>query len=108
MFEVISLLFIFIFVIGLAYVITKKLASLGALHMQGENMQIIETLQLGINQMVHLVKVGDKTFLIGVSKDHITYLSEVDSESIDLSVYKTSKETVSFEAYLKKVMPKKK
>lgn len=108
MWEVISLLFVFIFVIGLAYFMTKKIASLGALRMQGKNMKIIESLQLGINQMVYLVQVGDKTLVIGVSKDHMTYLTEIDKDSIDLSVYKISNETPTFEEYFKKVIPKKK
>ena len=105
MWEVIFLLFVFIFVIGLAYYITKKIASLGALRMQGKNMEIIETLQLGINQSIHLVRVGKKMLILGVSKDTINFLSETESDSIDQSVYKTSDEIKPFEEYLKKMMP---
>ncbi|HHX59595.1 MAG TPA: flagellar biosynthetic protein FliO [Epulopiscium sp.] len=106
--EGISLLFVFVFVIGSAYFITKKIASLGFRRMQGKNMKIIETLQLGMNQMICLVKVGEKTVIIGVSKDRMTYLSEVDDNLIDWAVYKTSDDTPTFEDYFKKVMPKKK
>lgn len=108
MWEIISLLFVFVFVIGLAYFITKKIATIGALRMQGKNMEIIETLQLGVSQMIHLVRVGEKNLIIGVSKDQITYLSEVDTDTIDLALYQTNQEIPKFEDYLKKVMPKKK
>lgn len=108
MWEIIFLLIVFVFVIGSAYFLTKKLASLGALRMQGKNMKILETLQLNMNQMIYLIRVGDKTLLIGVSKDRITYLLEVESDLVDLSSYETPIETVSFEDYLKKLLTKKK
>lgn len=108
MWELIFLLFVFILVIGLAYFITKKIANIGAHQMQGKNMEIVESLQVSVNQRIHLVRVGEKTLIIGVSKDNITYLSEVPSESIDLSAYHTNKEMPSFEDYLKKVISRKK
>lgn len=108
MLQVVLLLFVFIFVIGLAYYITKKLASLNTLRMQGKNMKIIETLQVGVSQVIHLVKIGDKIIIIGVSKDKITYLSEVDGESIDLLADDTSENTLTFEEQLRKMLPKKK
>ena len=108
MWEIISLLFVFVFVIGSAYFITKKIAAIGALRMQGKNMEIIETLQLSVSQMIHLVRVGEKTLIIGVSKDQVTYLSEVDIDTIDLDLYKAVGETPKFDDYLKKVMAKKK
>lgn len=108
MWELIFLLFVFIIVIGLAYFITKKIASMGAHRMQGKNMEIIESLQIGVNQRIHLVKVGEKIIMIGVSKEHISFLSEAPIESIDLSAYKTPEDMPSFEDYLKKLIPRKK
>lgn len=108
MIEGIFLIIIFIFVIGLAYFITKQLAVLGAGRMQSKNMKILETLQLGVNQYIHLVKVGGKTLVIGITKDHISYLCEMDNESINLSDYNVSSDTPSFEKYLKKFTFKKK
>ena len=102
------LLIIFVFVIGLAYFITKKLASLGTLRMQGKNIKILETIQIGMNQHIHLIQVGDKMFIIGVSKENISYLSEIDDQCIDLSLYQTGNKTPSFEEYLKKWTQKKK
>lgn len=105
--EIISLIIVFVFVIGLAYFITKKLASLGALRMQSKNMKILETLQLGINQYIHLVKVGEKILIIGVSKDNISYLCEVDDKMIDLRSYNAPNDISLFEEYLKKLTPKR-
>ena len=40
--EVFSLVIVFVFVIGLAYFVTKKLGALGTLGIQGKNMKILE------------------------------------------------------------------
>lgn len=108
MLQAILLLFTFVFVIGLAYYITKKIAALNTLRMQGKNMKIIETLQLGVNQLVHLVKIGDKIIMIGVTKDRITYLDEIDKDFIDLEIYKETKDTLSFEEHLRNIIGKHK
>lgn len=108
MWEIMGLLLVFVFVIGSAYFITKKIALIGSHRMQGKNLEIIESLQLGISQMIHLVRVGDKVLIIGVTKDKITYLSEVDKDTVNLDLYKKLEETPTFEDYFKKVMPKKK
>ncbi len=108
MIETFFLLFIFIFVILLAYFVTKKLATLGTTQMQGKNLKILETTQVSMSQQIHLVQVGDQMFTIGVSKDRITYLTEIDSNSINLDLYTTAKQEASFEHYLKKWTQKKK
>ncbi len=107
MFEIIFLLFVFVLVIGLAYFGTKKIASIGNHRMQGKNMEIIESQQLSMNQAMHLVRVGEKMIIVGVSKENITYLSEIDIESIDLEKYKRTEETPSFEDYFKRMLNKR-
>ena len=106
--EVIFLLTIFILIIGVAYFLTKKLASLSTFRMQGKNMKILETIQIGINQYIHLIQVGDKIFIIGLSKETISYLDQINEESIDLSLYKVKDKPPSFEQYLKKWIEKRK
>ena len=100
--EALSLIIVFVFVIGLAYFITKKLAALGTQHVQGKNMKILETMQVGMGQYVHLVQVGEKIFTMSVSKEGVRYLCEVDYTSIDLEAYSTLNKPPSFEQYLKK------
>lgn len=100
--EVFSLVIIFVFVIGLAYFVTKKLGALGTLRIQGKNMKILETMQVGMGQYIHLVQAGEKIFTISVSKEGVRYLCEVDQASIDLLAYSTPNKPPSFEQYLKR------
>ena len=104
--EAIFLIVMFVTVIALAYILTKKLASIGSLRMKGKNMKVLETLQLGMNQYLCLIKIADKTLIIGVSKDTIRYIGEVDEKSIDYSIYDAGSNTPLFEDYLKKIKDK--
>lgn len=104
--EAIFLIVMFVIVIALAYMLTKKLATIGSHRMKGKNMKVLEALQLGINQYLYLVKIGNKTMIIGVSKETIKYIGEVDDESIDYTVYDTSLSAPLFEEYLKKFKDK--
>lgn len=102
MIEALFLIIVFVFVIGLAYFITKKIANLGTQYVQGKNMKILETMQVGMGQYVHLVQVGEQMFTMSVSKEGVRYLCEVSHASIDLTAYNTSNKPPSFEQYLKK------
>lgn len=104
--EVIFLVIAFVFVITLSYFLTKKLASIGSLRMQGKNMKVLETLQLGMHQYLHLVQVGEKTFVMGVTKDRMNYFCEVDNDSLNLSCYQNPTITPPFEEYFKKIKNK--
>ncbi|MCR4721090.1 MAG: flagellar biosynthetic protein FliO [Lachnospiraceae bacterium] len=48
----------------------------------GKNIKALETFRVTQNKYLQLIKCGDKYLLIGVSKDNITVLSEIDGESL--------------------------
>lgn len=60
-------------------------------------MQIIETISLGFNSL-HILKINEKFYLIGSSKDGIRYLTELDKEDISLENFINK---ISFEENLK-------
>jgi flagellar protein FliO/FliZ len=80
--QLLSVLFLFIIVLVGAFFVTKWLSHLQYQQTKGKNMQLIETLRIGPNKMVQLIKVGDRYFVIGLSKEHIQVISEVDQEQI--------------------------
>lgn len=57
-----------------------KLSNKGKILKKGKNMEIIETLPLGYQTMIYLVKTGEKHILLGVNKDGITYLTDFEGE----------------------------
>lgn len=76
--------FVFVIVFGsiifLAYISTKFIGSKSGRAMKGKYINIIETVSLGIEGRLHLVKVGEEFVLISVSGKNIQLLSKVQIE----------------------------
>jgi|GEM_PF-799276 len=68
-----------IFVVLLSYYSIKMFAiARGQRGRQGSNLSVIESIAVGQQSMVQLVRAGDKYLVIGVTKEKVTLLSEVD------------------------------
>jgi flagellar biogenesis protein FliO len=48
----------------------------------GRNIHILETAHLGPQKMVHLLRVGDETYLLASTKDRISLLAEVGAAAL--------------------------
>lgn len=84
LFTVIGTLIIFAGILYLAYISTKLLGKRFSLGNQGsKNMKILESMPVGQDKMLFIVKVGEKTMLMGSSKDHMEYLCDLaDSDLV--------------------------
>jgi flagellar biogenesis protein FliO len=51
----------------------------------GQDINIRETIHLGPNKTVHLIEVGEKTFLVGSTSENISMLADV-TETLDAGV----------------------
>ena len=73
-----------IFVAGLAYFATKLLAlSRGrAAITRGGNLKVIESIAIGMQSVLQLVKAGDKYLVLGITKERITLLAELSAEEV--------------------------
>lgn len=75
--------------------------------MRGQrNVKLVEAVGVGPQTNVQLVQAGDKFFLIGVSRNGITLLGEVNGDS--LVIEEKMLPNVSFENYLSRFMSRKK
>ena len=84
LFTVIGTLIIFAGILYLAYISTKLLGKRFSLGNQGsKNMRVLESMPVGQDKMHFIVKVGEKTMLMGSSKDHMEYLCDLaDSDLV--------------------------
>lgn len=84
-FEFLGLLIIFSAVLFLAYITTKFVGQNTARSMKGKNMEVIETLKIGVDKQLYLVRAGDKYVLLSSSGKNIQFLSEVnvDEEAVN-------------------------
>ena len=84
------LILIFIGVLGLTYLVTKKIALLNNSFNYNKNMKIIETIQISQGQYLYIIEVGNEYHLIGSShKGNICYCTNIDGEKLNLEEHIT-------------------
>lgn len=78
---------VFCFVLGLAYWFSKFLGTRMGCSASGHNMKVIEQLNLGMNGFgramngqLLLVRIGEETYLIGVSQAGVQLLTRLEGE----------------------------
>ena len=98
------ILIVFIGVIVLAIYMTKMVG--GARYSKrgmGGNLRLIDSIGLGFQNGIHLVKAGKKYVLLGITKDRITFLSELSESDIEQAEDSDS-ERPSFDNYLSRIL----
>ena len=81
---VLSLLAVFAVVFLMAYIATKFLGGRFNARISGHGGRVLENLPLGPNRSVCIVEMADRVFLLGVTDQSITLLSEIiDPEEIE-------------------------
>lgn len=81
-FKLILLLIVFILILFASYYFTKWYAKSGFIKNQSQNIQIMETFPMGPGRQICIVRLGEKYAAIALSKDTITYLTEVPEEQL--------------------------
>ncbi len=82
--QLVVVLIMFLFVLALAY-LTARFAGRFQSNIQSRsNIRIIETARLGNNKYMQIVKVGSRYIAIGVGKDTITFLTQLDEDELNL------------------------
>ena len=88
--QLVTVLVIFILVLGTTAWVTKWLADFQKTQNAGRNVQVIETTRIANNKFVQILKIGDTYKAVGVGKDTVTFLGDISPESL-----KTEPETVT-------------
>ena len=82
--QFVTVLILFVFVLGITYLLTKWIAN----YQKGKtivgNLEVIETCRITSNKFVQIVRAGSKYLVIGLGKDEIHILSELSEEELDL------------------------
>lgn len=78
-------LILFAIVLFLAYVVTKYIGAKTTGNIKTRNIQIVETLALGFDRQVYLVKVGEQLMLLSSSNKTIQFLTLLDNSLVKLS-----------------------
>lgn len=100
---VILILFLFLFSYLSRFINSAKYKGVNS-----SNLKIIETIALGYQSSLQLVEVGNKVVLIAVTKDRVTFICEVDPDSITKNTNDVKFEVPNtFKKYLDEFINKK-
>ena len=104
--QLLSVLVIFIVVLGATYYATKWIANYQKGADNGKNIEVIETCKISATKYVQIIRIGERYVAIGVSKDQIVSLGDVAAD--DLTLDTVEKENLSFKEVLEKIKGEKK
>jgi len=84
-FTILGMLIVFAAVLFLAWLTTKLLGKRMTGSVKNKNMRIGETLPIGMDRCLYLIRVGKKYFLFHGSRKHLEMVSEIelDEEAIE-------------------------
>ncbi len=81
-FSFLYFLFMSAVVLGAAYLATRYIAKKGVSGKNGRNLKLVETLNLGMDKSVFLIKAGEQYFLMGNSNKTVTLLTEIEADKL--------------------------
>lgn len=80
--QLLTLLVVFIFVLGLTYFATRWAGNMQKNRLSGSNIKILETMRVSNTKYIQIVKIGEKCFAMAICKDSMSYLCEVDEKDL--------------------------
>lgn len=99
--QFITVLILFLFVLGLTYVTTRYIAGYQKDMIRTGNMELIETLRISNNKYLQIVRAGNQYLVMAVCKDTVTMLTTLQEEELNLQPGETQK-NVAFKGILER------
>lgn len=82
--QLITLIIVFVFVLGLTMVATRWMAKLQKQQYRCTNIEVIETFRISNTKYIQIVRTGQKYIAIAVCKDTVTMLTELQQDELEL------------------------
>ena len=83
--QLIGIILVFLIILAAAYAASVLVGKAGNnTYGVNRNMKAIETLRLGNGQFLQIVEVGDRYFLLSVTKEHIELITELEKDKLSL------------------------
>ncbi len=84
--KLITVLFIFVFVLLLTYLTTRWMAGFQKNRASNKNLRVIETISVGNNKFISIVEAGTEYLVVSVGKEEVNLLTTLEKEQLkDLS-----------------------
>lgn len=99
-------LFMSAVILGAAYYVTRFLARKGLHPAKNKYLRIVETVPLGIDRSLLLVKVGEQYLLLGSTQKNISMLAQIEQDKltgVNTGEMYGGSEDESFESYMSNI-----
>ena len=80
--QLITVILIFAFVLFITVFATKYVGSYQKMQGINRNLEVIETIRVTNNKYLQIVRAANKYIVIGIGKDEITMLTEIDEDEL--------------------------
>lgn len=105
--QFITVLVLFVIVLWVTWAVTKWTAGYQKGKQAGGNIEILESFRIASDKYVQIIRVADKYLAVAVTKDSVTFLAELDGQTL-LFPEDTAGMKMNFREILEKVREKKK
>lgn len=83
--QLLGVLIIFLFVLAITYFTTKWIGNYQKTNFANKNLQIVESIRVGNNKFIAIVKAGEVYLVVAVGKDDVTLLTAAYRRTIKRS-----------------------
>lgn len=80
--QLIGLVIVFIIILVAAYFTSRLVGTSAVSNLKNRNFKVIETYKVAPNRFLQIIEVSGKFIVIGVSKDHIEYITEINADQV--------------------------
>ena len=80
--QLITVFIIFILVLAITVFTTRFVGNYQKMQGINRNLEIIETIRITNNKYLQIVRAADKYLVIGIGKDEVSMLTEIDGETL--------------------------
>ncbi len=104
--QLLGLVLLLVIILIAAYYTSRFVGRIKMGQSKDSNIQVIEAYRISTNKMLQIVKIANKYVVLGISKDNITFITELDeSEVLEHNVNEGEKQ--SFRHIFEKIKGKK-
>lgn len=100
--QFITVLVIFVFVLGITMFVTKWVGKYQKMQNSGKNIDVLESVRISPSAYVEILRVGKKYIAVAVAKENVTYLCDVSEDEL-VFAEDGSVSALSFDSILSKV-----
>lgn len=100
--QFLTVLIIFVIVLGATWLTTRFVAGFQKGKMQGSNFEVIDSFRISQNKYMELIRIGNRYLAIAVCKDTVTVLTELSEDEVIRLEGSPADASMQFEKFFKK------